>query len=177
MSTEPKKGWYCVRSQPKHEQIAAAHLRQMQEVEAFCPRLRLRKMTRRGPVWFVEALFPSYFFARFDPVRSFKEITYAPGVSCIVRFGDEFAEIPEQVIEELRQHMGEDECRVVDESIREGADVVITEGCFKGLVTVVTQLLPARERVRVLIEFLGQSREVEVPKKALLPKGDHFLAA
>jgi hypothetical protein len=48
---------------------------------------------------------------------------------------------------------------------------------FMGLATVVTQALPARERVRVLMEFLGQCREVEVSKSDLLPDRAHFLAS
>jgi hypothetical protein len=34
---------------------------------------------------------------------------------------------------------------------------------------VVTQLLPARERIRVLLEFLGRSLEMEVPERKVLP--------
>ena len=44
--------WFCVRSQPKREHIAAAHLRNLVEVEVFCPRLRIRKATRRGGCYF-----------------------------------------------------------------------------------------------------------------------------
>jgi hypothetical protein len=33
----------------------------------------------------------------------------------------------------------------------------------------VTQLLPARERIRVLLEFLGRSLEMEVPAGKVLP--------
>jgi transcriptional antiterminator RfaH len=58
--------WFCLRSQVKREHLAAACLRQYPEVEAFCPRVRFRKRTTRGPVWFVESMFPGYLFARFD---------------------------------------------------------------------------------------------------------------
>jgi len=177
MNPVPNPAWYCVRSQPKTEHIAAAHLRLIDSVEVFCPRLRLRRPTRRGPVWFVEALFPGYLFARFDPLISQKEVTYARGVSSIVRFKDVPATIPDEAIAELREHMNGTECKEIDQSIGEGDSVVVTEGMFMGLTTVVTQALPARERVRVLVEFLGQSREVEVPRSALLPDRSHFLAA
>jgi hypothetical protein len=45
-----------------------------------------------------------------------------------------------------------------------------------GLKTVVTDLRPAQERVRVLMEFLGECREVEVAKANLLPERTHLLA-
>jgi transcription elongation factor/antiterminator RfaH len=169
--------WYCVRTQPKSEHIAAAHLRLLEGVEVFCPRLRLRKVTRRGPVWFVEALFPGYLFARFDPLASQNEVTHARGVSTIVRFKETPASVPDEAIAELRKHMDGTECKEIDQSIREGDSVVVAQGMFMGLTTVVTQALPARERVRVLVEFLGQCREVEVSKASLLPDRAHFLTA
>lgn len=168
--------WYCVRAQPKSEHIAAAHLRLIEDVEVFCPRLRLRRVTRRGPVWFVEALFPGYLFARFDPLASQNEVTHARGVSTIVRFTELPARVPDKAIAELREQMDGSECKEIDQSIREGDSVVISHGMFTGLTTVVTHALPARERVRVLVEFLGQCREVEVSKSTLVPERVHFLA-
>lgn len=171
-----QRGWFCIRAQPKSEHIAAGHLRQIEGVEAWCPRLRFRRLTRRGPVWFSEALFPGYLFARFVPLRTQKEVTYARGVSGIVSFGERPARIPDATIEELREQMGGEECRTIENELREGDSVTITGGVFKGLVTVVTELRPASERVRVLMEFLGECREVEVAKADLLPERTHLLA-
>jgi len=61
----PSLAWFCVRSQPKHEHIAAARLRES-GLEVFLPRIRFKKHSVRGPVWVTEALFPNYLFARFD---------------------------------------------------------------------------------------------------------------
>src|SRR5258708_9094266 len=57
--------WFCLRTQPKHEHIAAAALRHRLEIRCFAPRVRFPKATRRGKVWFVEAMFPGYLFAQF----------------------------------------------------------------------------------------------------------------
>jgi transcription antitermination factor NusG len=59
--------------------------------------------------------------------------------------------------------------------VQAGDTVTITDGIFQGLLTVVTHLLPARERVRVLVDFLGQAREVEVEKNNVLPERPHIL--
>ena len=171
------KAWFCVRSQPKSEHIAAGCLRVIEGVEVYCPRLRFRKMTRRGPVWFSEALFPGYLFARFAPMDSQKEVTYARGVSGIVHFGGRPATIPDETIDDLRAHMGNEDCKTLDPGVKEGDTVMVTAGVFQGLTTVVTQLMPATDRVRVLIEFLGEARQVEVEKAALLARHEHFLAA
>src|SRR6266566_5595998 len=57
--------WFCLKAQPKREHLAAIALRRQFGIECFSPRLRFRKMTNRGPVWFVEAMFPGYLFAKF----------------------------------------------------------------------------------------------------------------
>ncbi len=59
-----ERAWYCLRSQPKHEHIAAAHLRLLEGVTVFCPRIRFKRATRQGLVWVTEAMFPGYLFAR-----------------------------------------------------------------------------------------------------------------
>jgi transcriptional antiterminator RfaH len=63
---QPIGSWFCLRGQSKREHVAAACLRQISQFEVFCPRLRFRKPTTRGPIWFVEPMFPGYLFARFD---------------------------------------------------------------------------------------------------------------
>ncbi len=167
--------WHCVRTQPKSEHIAAAHLRLLDDMEVYCPRLRFRRMTRRGPVWFAEALFPGYLFARFVPADSQQLVTAARGVSTLVRFGSGLATLPDEAIDDLREHMGPEECKTLDSELREGDPVTITAGVFKGLSTVIAELRPANERVRVLIEFLGECRHVDVAKSHLLPERSHLL--
>ena len=58
--------WYVLRTQTKRESLAAASLREMGGIEVLSPRLRYRKVTRRGKVWWVEAMFPGYILARFS---------------------------------------------------------------------------------------------------------------
>jgi len=65
-----KDFWFCLKAQPKREHLAAAGLRKQFSIVCFAPRLRARKLTRRGAVWFVEAMFPGYFFAQLSVARS-----------------------------------------------------------------------------------------------------------
>ena len=169
--------WYCIRSKPKQEHIAAAHLRMLTDTEVFCPRLRFQRLTRTGRKWFTEALFPSYFFARFDLTVNQRAVLSAQGVSGIVRFGQKPAVVPTEVIGGLRTEMDHVELRVVAPDLQTGDAVVIAGGALHGFKTVVTQLLPAGERVRVLFELLGRTVEVELPQSTLLASREHFLAA
>ena len=57
--------WFCLKAAPKREHLAATALRRELQVPVVAPRIRFRKLTSRGPVWFVEAMFPGYLFAEF----------------------------------------------------------------------------------------------------------------
>jgi transcriptional antiterminator RfaH len=168
-TSTPTPAWFCVQTKPKHEHIAAGHLRQ-EGIEVFLPRLRFRKNTVRGPAWFTEALFPSYLFARFDWQRSLRLVTHAHGVSRVVSFGGAAPQVPEATIAELRQSIGADELRVLPHEVQPGQRVVVAEGAFLGLEAVVAQVMPSRERVQVLLDFLGRQTMVEIRLAAVLPE-------
>ncbi len=158
----PSLKWYCLRSQPKHEHIAAAHLRLLPNVEVFCPRVRHQKLTKRGVMWFVEALFPNYLFARFEPEAVQVEVKYAKGVAGIVRFGMNNATMPDAAIADLRRAMDETELKTVSFAVNVGDAVEIIEGPLRGQTGVVQQLMPAKERVKLLLEFLGGGNAVDL---------------
>ncbi|MCU0784676.1 MAG: transcriptional activator RfaH [Verrucomicrobia bacterium] len=171
---QPASGaaWFCLRAQPKHEHIAAAHLRKEPDLEVYLPRIRFKRSTRQGPVWFTEALFPSYLFARFDLAAGLRKVHHARGVRGVVHFGSQWPTIPDAVIDTLRATVGADQVHVIQEQLQPGEDVQISGGVFHGLRAVVTRVLPARQRVAVLLEFLGRQTTVELPTGAVLPAGD-----
>src|SRR3954471_4109886 len=112
------RAWVCVRSHPKREHIAAAHLQRIEGVEVFSPRLRIKKATRRGPVTFVESLFPNYLFAKFDPSTELQSVRHSPSVSTVVHFGDRLPQIPTEIIEELQSSFPEGEIQDFDRDVR-----------------------------------------------------------
>ena len=162
--------WFCLKVQPKREHLAATSLRRRFGIECLSPRLRFRRLTQRGPVWFVEAMFPGYLFAKFVYSTQHRAVESSHGVRGIVRFGQRLATLPENTIIALQSKAGAEEVVVtIDSSPKIGQPVHIVEGPFQGLEVVVTQLLPARERIRVLLDFLGRSLEMEVPAGKVLP--------
>jgi transcriptional antiterminator RfaH len=76
--------------------------------------------------------------------------------------------LSEDIMVALQSRVGAEEVVTVDSSIKIGQPVQITEGALQGLEGVVTHLLPAKERVRVLLEFLGRSLEMEISTARLL---------
>jgi len=68
--------------------------------------------------------------------------------------------------------VGSEQVHVVPEQPALGEDVQISGGAFHGLKAVVTRVLPARQRVAVLLEFLGRQTTVEVGLANLIREGD-----
>lgn len=158
----PPVAWFCLRSQPKHEHIAAGHLRQMEAVEVFNPRIRFTRPTRLGPVIVTEAMFPNYLFARFNWRESLTRVHYAPGISCVVHFGSKWPTIPDQAIDDIRSVVSADEIHVISNDPEPGDEVTMAGGVFHGLQAVITKVLPGKQRVMVLMDFLGRQTSVEV---------------
>ena len=154
--------WFCLKAQPKREHLAATAVRRQFQIECFSPRLRFRRMTQRGPVWFVEAMFPGYLFAKFVYSTQHRAVENSHGIRGIVHFGDRLATLPENIVSALQSRVGAEEIVTLDCSIKVGQSVQIIDGPFQGLEVLVTHLLPAKERIRVLFDFLGRSVEIEV---------------
>ena len=170
ISSEQATGsWFCLKAQPKREHIAAACLRQISEVEVFCPRVRFRKPTKRGPVWFTESMFPGYLFGRFDYGAFHHQIRHRPGVSGFVRFGERLALLPDALISEIRARTGTDEIVEVSRALEPGQEVEIALGPFQGLNGLVTRVINARERVEILIEWMGRTLCAEACVTDLAP--------
>ncbi len=167
--------WFCLKAQPKRERLAAIAFRRQFGIECFSPRLRFRKMTNRGPVWLVEAMFPGYLFAKFVYPKQHRAVENCHGVSGIVRFGDRLAILPENIVTELQSKAGAEEVVTLDSAIKIGQAVQIIEGPFQGLGGVVTHLFPAKERIRVLLELLGRSLEMEISTAQVLPPAPRLI--
>jgi len=164
--------WFCLQSQPKHEHIAAGHLKKMDGIEVLLPRIRFQRTTRQGLVWVTEALFPNYLFARFDWHLSLRQVQAAPGVGSVVHFGSRWPVIEKAVIEELKLAIGPEELHVISTTLQPGDAVEIAEGAMRGLHAVVSRVLPSRARVAVLLELLGRQTTIEVPANLIIKEGN-----
>jgi transcriptional antiterminator RfaH len=162
-----RPSWYCARTQPKHEHIAAAGLSRRLGLEVFCPRLRLERATRRGLVRVIEPLFPSYIFVRCRIEERVDEIRYVNGISSLVNFGGKVPTVADEVIEELRQCFDSEEPMPVEDRLTPGTEVTVAEGAFLGATGVVVRLLPAKRRVQILLDFLGRATLTEVDRSSV----------
>jgi transcriptional antiterminator RfaH len=168
--------WFCLKTQPKHEKLAAQFLRSQAGLEVFCPLLRFQRATVTGKKWFEEALFPGYMFARFPYRTHFRLVASSMGVTKVVGFGGQPAVVEDDIIEELRAFARDNEVVEIAPQVVPGDEVTVLDGPFKGLRAVVTRIMPAKERVAVLLDLLGTQREVEVTLGRVVPGKVHPLS-
>jgi transcriptional antiterminator RfaH len=161
MSEDFEKSWYCARTKPKHEHIAAANLSRNLGLEVFNPRLRIERATRRGVVRSAEPLFPCYVFVQCFS-SAWNDIRYITGVSSLVQFGDRIPSVPDSVIGELRECFDAQESLEVEDRLFPGAEVSVADGAFRGFQAIVLRTLPAKRRVQVLLDILGRPTLVEL---------------
>lgn len=164
--------WFCLRTHSRHEHIAGGWLTRQLEIETYAPRLRFRRVQPRGLVWFTEALFATYLFARFELAESLHRVEGSPGIREVVRFGAHYPAIPDRVIQDLRSVFGAEQIRILDNELRPGETVQLANSPFHGLHAVVTCVIPQRQRVTVLLDFLGRQTKVELASGSVARVGD-----
>lgn len=148
-------------------------LRTETEIEVFCPFVRFERARRSGRVWVTEAMFPGYIFARFGYASQHRLVRATHGVTSIVGFGGQPTVVPDGIIGELRASVKDEETVVIECGVEVGEEVNVVAGPFQGVRAVVTRVMPARQRVAVLLEVLGMEREVEVAAGTILPDVSH----
>ena len=126
-------------AEPKREHLAAVALRRRFRIENILwPGLRFRNLTRGGPVWFVEAMFPGYLFAKFVYSTQHRAVESFPGARGILRFGQRPRNSPGTpgcASVKGREH---EEVVTVDHHTFFGQPVQLIEGPFRGLEVLVT---------------------------------------
>jgi transcriptional antiterminator RfaH len=164
--------WYCARTKPKHEHIAAGNLRKNLNLEVFHPRLSIERATRRGVMRVSEPLFPCYIFFRCLIEEKLNEIKRTSGVSTVVHFAGKIPTIADAVIEELKECFEGEETMRVEDRLSPGDEVIVAEGAFRGMSAFVLRVMPARNRVQVLLDVLGRPTPAEIDESSVVVEGN-----
>jgi transcription antitermination factor NusG len=154
--------WYAVRSKPRQEDAVWRQII-LQGFEAFYPRIRVHPVNPRSRK--VKPYFPGYLFVQADlDEAGLSVFQWMPHAVGLVSFGGEPAIVPEHLIQAIQRRMEEINAAGGEllEGIKPGDVVWISEGPFHGYEAIFDARLPGSERVRVLIEFLGNKRKVPV---------------
>lgn len=160
--------WYCARTKPKHEHIAAANVRKRLNLEVFHPQLRIERATRRGVVRVIEPLFPGYIFVRCAIEEKLNEIQRTNGISSLVHFGNRIPTVEDSVIGELQECFEAESPMALNDCLAPGDEVLVGDGAFAGMRAFVLRVMPARQRVQVLLDILGGPTPVEVDRGSVV---------
>lgn len=174
MNTDADLRWYCLRARLKREHFAAARLSERTGVEAFAPRLLIRRGNRRGTFTSsVEALFPGYVFARFRLAEDTRFVASTADITGLVRFGAHTPPVPDDLIALFRTHASSAAPR--SPLLAVGDWIEVLSGCLAGNQGRLVELDFNRDRAAVLLALLGQDLRISLPAAALRRTGaDHL---
>ena len=155
--------WSVIRSKPARESFLVDFLGK-EGLAAYCPMI-----SRKGDKSKPRPCFPGYIFVRISPRFELSRVSGAPGVLRPLMFGGELAAVEPDVIERFRDM--ESAAGVIElerpQRFRKGDLVKIRSGSFTGFKAVVTEWLPERERVRLLLDYFGREVALEADEALL----------
>lgn len=123
--------WYVLYTKSRHENFVESQLFK-KGIEAFTPKISLRKKWSDRVKIIEEPLFKSYCFAKFSLLDKIK-ILSQPGVVNIVHFNSQYIPVQESVINSLKILIGNKFRLDPYPYLKVGDKVVIKKGPLKGL--------------------------------------------
>src|SRR4051794_18923152 len=158
--------WCAARLQPRREALAT-HCLGLAGYEIYLPRLREHRRIRGRSVEIRPLLFPGYIFVLI--VLQWHTARYSPGISTLVMNGGGPARVPDRIIAEIRSRERGGLIELPKPpGLQRGDRVRITAGTFSGHLALFASQT-ARERVEVLLQFLGGQQRTELPASAIEP--------
>jgi len=160
------KNWYVIHSKPQKEDLLWEQL-QIRNIEVFFPKIRVNLIPRTREF---RPYFPGYLFVNVDLDQVGTSILkWMPGAIGIVNFGNEFAAVPNNLIDAIRNQVNMINYRKDDRLLHliPGDRVIVKSGMFSGC-EAIFDAQSGNERVRVLLNFLGnQHIRVVVPTEQI----------
>jgi transcriptional antiterminator RfaH len=154
------RNWYLIITKPRQENVAIKNL-ENQKYSTYCPTVTINNKHI--------VLFPGYLFIYLDkknenwsPIRSTK------GVVNFVRFGLNFAQVPDTVIKFLKanQLINKEKLKNLNR-FKSGEKVQITDGIFKNYVAIFKSS-KAEDRVILLMNILGQQQAITIKQESVI---------
>ena len=154
------RNWYLIKTKSRQEHVAIENL-ENQKYSTYCPTITIKNKHI--------VLFPGYLFIYLDnkkenwsPIRSTK------GVVNFVRFGLNFAQVPNTVIKFLKanQLINKEKLKNLNR-FKSGEKVQITDGIFKNCVAIFKSS-KAEDRVILLMNLLGQQQTINIKQESVI---------
>ena len=158
--------WYALRSKLRKEDVVWRQVTS-HGFDVYYPRLRVNPVNPRSRK--LRPYFPGYLFVRADLDEvGLSVFRWMPHTLGLVSFGNEPAIVPENLIHAIRKRLDEINAAggEVFDGLKPGDAIWIVDGPFKGYEAIFDLRLPGSERVRVLLELLGNKRLVSLELRA-----------
>ena len=150
------RSWYLIYTKPRCEHKARQNLRE-QGFTVYLPLYETKRPVREKP------LFPNYLFINLhEKSDNWAPIRSTPGVSKLVRFGQQPAKVPDSLVQLLQQNENNLGYQVMKRPLfQPGEKVRVLEGPLAGL-EAAFGMTKGSERAMVLLDIVGKMTRVEV---------------
>lgn len=154
------RSWYLVVTKPQSEFKAQENLLR-QGYETYVPLVQTTRRRNGKNVKRTEAFFPRYLFIYLDKeTDNWSPIRSTIGVAGMVRFGGMPAQVPESLIDNLKNNEDDFGLQLTQKKeLKQGDKVEIVDGPFEGY-KAIYQKMKSTERVSVLLDIVGKNTQV-----------------
>lgn len=156
----PMRNWYLLKTKSKQEHIAIKNL-ENQKYCCYCPTITIQNKQI--------VLFPGYIFIYLhNEKENWSPICSTKGIVNFVRFGLNYAQVPDAVIKFLRANelINKEKFNNLDR-LKSGDKVQISDGVFKNCVAIFKSSKP-QERVLLLLNILGQQQSITIKQESVI---------
>lgn len=139
-------------------------LLQEDDLDVYLPALSVEPVNPRASR--IRPYFPGYMFVNIDlEQQGDNALRWTPGTKGLVRFGNEAAQVPENLIHELKKRLAklQEEPEQPQDDFQKGDRVRIRDGLLAGYEAIFDTRLSGKDRVRLLLVLLsGQATRVKL---------------
>jgi transcriptional antiterminator RfaH len=148
--------WYVLYTKAQEEDRAEKNLGAF-GVETFNPKIKKRQFNQfTGKATdFSRPLFPRYIFARFDIEKTLHKIYNTRGVDKVIGFNGIPTPVDDHVIALIQSKVAADGFVRLNDDLKRGDEVRITNGSLKGINGVFDRKMKDKSRIMVLLNTLN----------------------
>ena len=134
-----------------------------QNFDYYLPKIKIAKSNSSPKE---EPLFPGYIFVK-TSVKNYSALKYTIGIKNIIKFGHNISYISDDEIKEIQKVEKESRIKPLSSQLEIGQNAIIAKGSLKGSIVKICSL-PSKDRVGILLSFLGSERKVIISEKDLI---------
>ncbi len=134
-----------------------------QNFDYYLPKMKIKKSDTYLKE---EVLFPGYIFIN-TRLKDYSLIKYTKGIKKVVKFGSNIPRLTANEIKSIQSIEKLSNSKPITPKINIGQEAVVAEGPFKGTLVKICSL-PSKNRIEVLLTFLGSLRRVNILNEDLV---------